>query len=134
MSTPRTTAYGDQQPAEPDDELRTRPAQPGAGQDGPTAYESKAAHARLDGFTDDELKQITLVPEGTRLEQGATYLDLLDPAGEEIVGTSDLVADDDHLYVAKRAVDYGLWNRLRGIDDPERLNPPNTPGQAEGDG
>ncbi|CAA9568137.1 MAG: hypothetical protein AVDCRST_MAG49-3288 [uncultured Thermomicrobiales bacterium] len=134
MSTPRTTAYGDQQPEAPDGELRTRRTAPGDAQDGPTAFDSKTAHARLDGFTDDELKQITLVPEGSQLEQGATYLDLLDPTGGEIVGTTDLVADDAHLYVAKRAVDFGLWNRLRGVDDPDRLNQPNAPDQGEGTG
>ena len=45
------------------------------------AYDVKEAHRLLDGFTDDLLKQIPILPEGSRLEQDATYMDLGRPQG-----------------------------------------------------
>ena len=128
--TQRTTGQTTKQGAaeEPTLDLRGTPG-PGfnagvagghPGKDGATAYDHKLAHDRLGSFTDDELKQITVVPEGSRLEQGATYLDLLDPTGAEFTARGDQEAGPDHLYVAKNEVDHELWNRLRGVDDPAR--------------
>src|SRR4051812_40718210 len=41
-----------------------------------TAYDVKPVHRALQRFTDDELRQIPILDVGTRLRQGATYLDL----------------------------------------------------------
>src|SRR5215207_3883706 len=41
-----------------------------------TARDVKAAHAALRDLADDELEQIPILAEGTRLEQGATYIDI----------------------------------------------------------
>lgn len=86
-----------------------------------TAYEIKAIHRQFNGFTDDELKRIPVMPSGSRLEQGATYVDLQDPALREFQATGDMQADANHWYVPKSEVDYQLWNRLIGVTDPERL-------------
>ena len=51
-------------------------ANPHPEQSSRTAYDLKAAHRLLDGITDDGLKQIPVLWEGARLEQGATYIDL----------------------------------------------------------
>jgi hypothetical protein len=75
----------------------------------------------LEGITDDGLKQIPVLPDGARLEQGATYIDLRDPHRREFTATGDMVAERDHWYVAKDSVDYELWNRLIGISNPQRL-------------
>jgi hypothetical protein len=88
-----------------------------------TAFDAKDAHGALARFTDDELKQIPILPEGARLEEGATYLDLADPVPTEVTAHGVMEAGKGHLYVAKTEVDYELWNRLRGIDDPERTRP-----------
>ena len=88
-----------------------------------TAFDAKDAHGALVGFTDDELKQIPILPEGTRLEEGAKYVDLADPVPTEITAHGVMEAGKGHLYVAKTEVDYELWNRLRGVDDPERTRP-----------
>jgi hypothetical protein len=32
-----------------------------------------------------------------------------------------MVAELDHYYVPKKLVDYVLWNRLIGVDNPERV-------------
>jgi len=82
------------------------------------AYDVKEAHRLLDGFTDDVLKQIPILSEGTRLEQDATYMDLVDR--REFTATSGMEAGAGKLLVPKSEVDYQLWNRLRGVTDPAR--------------
>src|SRR5438876_1005504 len=59
-------------------------------------------------------------PLRARLEQGATYIDLASDAPREFTATGDMVANRDHCYVLKSAVDYTLWNRLIGVENPER--------------
>lgn len=85
-----------------------------------TAYDHKGLHGKLREFTDDALKQITLVPLGARLEQGATYLDL-NGDRRAFTAIGNMEAGPDNAYVAKTSVDYDLWNRLIGVSDPERL-------------
>ena len=89
--------------------------------DAPTAYEVKGVHRQFHGFSDDELKRIPLVPTGTRLEQGAIYVDLQDPQLREIKAMGNMTANSRNWYVPKSEVDYQLWNRLIGITNPERL-------------
>jgi len=83
-----------------------------------TAYDVKEAHRRLNDFTDDLLKQIPILPAGSRLEQNATYMDLTDR--QEFTATSDMEARPEQFLVPKSEVDYQLWNRLRGVTDPAR--------------
>jgi hypothetical protein len=63
------------------------------------------------------------LPVGARLRQGATYIDLTkcDPVCHEFKATAQMVAGPDNLYVRKDEVDYLLWNRLIGEQNPERL-------------
>jgi hypothetical protein len=86
-----------------------------------TAYEIKDIHRQFHGFSDDELKRIPLVPRGSPLEQGATYVDLQDPQLREVKALGNMQAGPHNWYVPKSAVDYQLWNRLIGITNPERL-------------
>src|SRR5947208_17175944 len=88
----------------------------------PTAFDVKDLHRRLRDFefTDDLLKQIPVLPEGSRLEHGATYIDLKNPSPREFTATGDMVAGPDNWYVPKDVVDYQLWNRLLGVTEPER--------------
>ena len=88
-----------------------------------TAHDVKELHRRLRGFTDDQLKQIPVLARGTRLEQGATYVDLNDPDAREFTATGEMEAGRDNWYVPKSEVDYQLWNRLIGVEDPDRLAP-----------
>jgi hypothetical protein len=88
-----------------------------------TAYDLKDVHRALEGLTNDALKQIPVLSPGARLTQGGVYVDLHDPARREFKASGDITADADHWYVAKNAVDYELWNRLIGIDNPDRLYP-----------
>src|SRR5687768_15712806 len=66
-----------------------------------TAYDDKDLHERLE-LRDDELKQIPIVAAGTRLRQGATYLDLRNAT--DFTATADMIAGDDDRYAAKDEV------------------------------
>ncbi len=86
-----------------------------------TAYDIKDLHRQLPELHDDELKRIPVLPVGTRLEQGATYIDLRDSARGGFTATGDMRAEPGAFYVRKDSVDYQLWNRLKGVRNPERL-------------
>lgn len=86
-----------------------------------TAYDVKEAHRSLaDQFTDDELKDIPIVPEGQRLQQGGVYIDLNNPERREFTATGDMTAGARNVYTSKSEVPYPLWNRLMGIENEER--------------
>jgi len=88
-------------------------------QDGRNAHLHKQVNRELsDRFSDDELRQIPVIEAGERLQQGATYLDLGDPDRREFTATGDMEAKG--IVVPKSQVPYSVWNRLRGVDDPER--------------
>jgi hypothetical protein len=86
-----------------------------------TAFDLKDAHRRLAILTDDNLKQIRVLPEGTRLEQGATYIDLMNLDQSEFTATADQKASGNNRFIAKKDVPYHLWNILIGVDNPERI-------------
>ena len=86
------------------------------------ASDIKELYGKLADLTDDELRNIVIVPLGERLEQGAKYIDLLHLEQGEFVATADMVADEDHYYVHKKHTDYVLWNRLRQVSNPARLD------------
>ncbi len=87
-----------------------------------TAAEIKELHQRLRDFSKEDLKQIVILPEGARLEQGATYIDLNDPARRPFTATADMRAGPENLYVPKSEVGYVLWNRLIGVQHRQRLD------------
>lgn len=91
------------------------------GERGPSAYDVKDVHRTWSGLSDADLKQIPVLPEGTRLQQGAVYFDLNNPSRGEIKALGNMEAGPDNRYVAKDAVDYQLWNALIGVRNPERL-------------
>jgi hypothetical protein len=98
---------------------------PQAAPQAPTAYDLKAAHRQLSDFSADELKRIRILPAGTRLEQGATYFDMKDPARGEFTARGDMETGPTEWCVAKSDTDYQLWNRLIGVTTPERLETDN---------
>lgn len=90
-------------------------------QQGRTAKDVKPLHrSRLNDWSDADLDQIPIVPAGARLEQGATYLDMANLQGEEFTASANMVAEPGRLLVLKSSVPYQIWNRLRGIEDPQR--------------
>jgi hypothetical protein len=89
-----------------------------------SAYDVKELHNRLSDLTDDELKGIMIVPVGSRLEQGAKYIDLQHLERGEFTATADMVPDEEHYYVPKKETDYVTWNRLNQVATPARLDEP----------
>lgn len=89
---------------------------------GLSAYEVKDLYDTLADLTNDELKQVSIVPVGSRLEQGAKYIDLQHLEQGEFVATAGMIAEEDHYYVPKKATDYMLWNRLNQVTLPARLD------------
>jgi hypothetical protein len=87
-----------------------------------SANELKSMHTILADLTDDELKTITILPAGTRLEQGAKYIDLRHLEQGEFVATSNKVAEGGNAYIPKKETDYLLWNRLNQVEAPARLD------------
>ena len=93
-----------------------------------TTYEQSADSIKdmhsttLADLTNDELKSIQLVPAGTRLQQGAKYIDLHNLEQGEFTATSEMVASPENAYVSKKETDYVLWNRLNQVDTPARLD------------
>src|SRR5436305_1112305 len=64
---------------------------------GLSAYDVKELHDTLADLTDDELKEIPIVPIGSRLEQGAKYIDLLHLEQGEFVATAGMVPEEKNL-------------------------------------
>ncbi len=85
-----------------------------------TAYDLKAIHRHLADLSDDELRRIPVLPPGTRLQQGATYIDLRALQPQEFKAMGGQEADAEHWYVPKSEVDYPLWNKLIGVQNPAR--------------
>src|SRR5688572_19948158 len=77
-----------------------------------TAHDVKPVHRALQNFSDDELKEIPILEAGTRLRQGATYLDL--QATRVFTATGEMSASEDQLVVPKDGVHYDTWNKLVG--------------------
>jgi hypothetical protein len=87
-----------------------------------SAYDIKELHGQLSDLTEAELRDIEIMPEGARLEQGAKYIDLRHMDRGEFVALATMTAGPDNLYVPKSETDYQLWNRLTGVTDPARLD------------
>ena len=86
-----------------------------------TAYDIKDLHSRLPDLRDDELRQIPVVQNGSRLEQGAVYLDLMEPERGVFTASGDMAAEAGHAYVAKSETAYPVWNRLTGASTGEEV-------------
>lgn len=85
-----------------------------------TARDIKELHWRMRDLHDDDLAQIRVLPVGSRLEQGATYIDLNDPARREFTASGNMTAEVENYFVPKTEVPYQIWNRLLGVEYPER--------------
>lgn len=97
-------------PASADREKRSR-----------TLHDLKDLHRRYSGLADDDLRQIPVLDTGLRLKQGATYFDLNDTGRGEFVANGEMLAGQQNAYVPNAEVPYQLWNRLIGVDNPERV-------------
>lgn len=86
-----------------------------------TAYDIPSLCRRLFGFCNADLKQIPVLPGGSRLEQGATYLDLTERPPRAFMALDDMEASAGHFYASRSQVPERLWNRLLGRPQPDPL-------------
>lgn len=83
-----------------------------------TAFHLRKRGYELRGLDDNDLKQVPLLAEGTRLQQGATYVNLADEKPREFKATADVTAEAGDAYAPKDKVPYEVWNRLIGEPKP----------------
>lgn len=81
-----------------------------------TAYDDKSLHDRWQEVPDDVLKNLVLVPRGTRLKQGATYFDMAHPERGEFTAMGDEAAETGQRLIAKSDIGYDTWNLVVGVD------------------
>lgn len=91
----------------------------GAAGEKPGRFERTAADisdlpAPMSDYSSDDLKRIPVLKPGTRLEQGAKYINLKDPARKEFAGMAADAVDEGDYIVPKSEVGYDLWNQLVG--------------------
>jgi hypothetical protein len=79
-----------------------------------TAYDSAVARDLLPNLTDEQLKQIPILPPGVPVDSEHTCLDLADPAVPERVVVAGTVVAENALLVPRGEVDDQLWNKLKG--------------------
>jgi hypothetical protein len=95
-----------------------------------TAADIKALTEKLTDFTSEELAEIPIVSVGTKLKQGAIYLDLRSPAPVTFTATGEKIAQDVNYFTPKADVPYEIWNRLVEKLEPARLRS-DTPRDSE---
>ena len=83
-----------------------------------TAFHLRKRGHELRGLDDNDLKRVPVLPEGTRLQQGATYVDLAAGRPQEFTATGNMTAEPGHAYAPKNRVPYEVWNRLIGEAKP----------------
>ena len=87
------------------------------------AADDKELHGKLP-IAATELARLSVLEEGTQLEQGGTYVDLNDLARGPFSAIGGHVATRGSRIVAKRDTDYELWNGLVGQGrEPEAERP-----------
>ena len=104
-----------------------------------TAADVDVLAGRLTELPRDELLQIPIVPAGTKLKQGAVYLDMRIPSPVPFTATANITATEMNYYAPKAEIPYELWNRLVATMGPatmgegskeEQENKPFTPARA----
>ena len=84
----------------------------------------KRLHQTLDMLSGEELNRLAVLEEGVALDQGAVYLDLNDLGRGPFKALGGTQAGRGDRIVAKRDVDYELWNRLVGQDEETEVERP----------
>ena len=98
------------------------------------AVEDKALHERLPQLSQEELARLPILQPGTHLEQGGVYFDLNAPDRGPFKALGGQEAGSGNRYIAKRDVDYELWNRVveqdRGVATEPRIEHPHSASES----
>jgi hypothetical protein len=100
---------------EPDDfadDLVSEQSRRGHGDESIPASDDKQLQTEMPNLDADDLKRLSIITAGTRLDQGSVYVDLNDLGRGPFKAIGDQEASDDTRYVAKRDTDYEMWGRL----------------------
>lgn len=84
----------------------------------------KRLHETLDMLSGEELNRLAVLEEGAALDQGAVYLNLNDMGRGPYKALGGTQVGRGERIVAKRDVDYELWNRLVGQDERTEVERP----------
>lgn len=95
-----------------------------------SAADDKALKGQLQGLTAEELGRLPILEAGVRLEQGGTYLDLGDRARGPFRAIGVRETESGSHIVAKKDVDYELWNRLVGSGRALEMGQPESAEQG----
>lgn len=79
--------------------------------------EIKELYTLLPDWHKDELRRLSVVPRGTRLQQGDVFCDLRVRDRGELVAHGEEEVHEE-LLVPKHSVDYEIWNKLLGKPSP----------------
>jgi len=74
------------------------------------ARDIPGVHLLLRDYPDEVLAQIPVLPDGARLAEGATYLDLRDPSRCPFTATAGMEAGPNHYYTPKSEVPFPVWS------------------------
>lgn len=88
--------------------------------EGQSAFDIKEAHQLLGDLTSDELRDLRVLPPGSRLLEKAAYIDLHHLDQGEFHARAGMIAHADNWYVPKRETSFELWNKLLGIRHGKR--------------
>jgi hypothetical protein len=89
-----------------------QPVRPAMQADSTPAGDDERIDERLPPLTQDELAHLPIVKPGVQLEPGGVYLDLDHPERGPFRALAGQQAGTGNRYVARRDVDYHIWNRL----------------------
>ena len=78
------------------------------------ASDDKELRTEMPDLNADDLKRISILTVGSRLDQGSTYVDLNALGDGPFKALGDQTAGEDNRYVAKRDTDYEMWDRIVG--------------------
>jgi hypothetical protein len=83
-----------------------------------TAFHLRKRGHLPQALDDADLKQVPLVTEGARLQQGATYVNLTSEPPREFKASAEIITRQGDAYAPKDKVPYEIWNRLIGEPKP----------------
>ncbi len=92
--------------------------------DSSSAADDKTVQAKLSQINDADLARLSILHDGTQLQQGSVYLDLNDMGrGPFKAIGGEHAAANNHL-IAKSETDFEMWNRLVGQNETTTVDRP----------
>ena len=88
------------------------------------ASDVKDVQARLSQFNDADLSRLSVLNDGTQLQQGSVYLDLNDMARGPFKAIGGEHAAPNNRFIAKSETDFEMWNQLVGQDETTTVDRP----------